>query len=133
MRASGVWFWLHGMPKTVAAPRSATEILSTCPIQKRASKAFQDPGPLVRGQVAGHQNRPPHTALTEYLEEQFRASAGEWHEPGSSMTSRLRRYSYPCSFSSRLPSLASMGPCTSAAALVKPTAIPRCDVTNPSP
>ena len=40
----------------------------------------EDLGPLVEGQVGGHQGRSPLVALAEDLEEQFRPSVGQGHE-----------------------------------------------------
>ena len=51
-------------------------------VQQRSGQAFrpEDPGPLVEGQVGGHQDGAPLVALAEDLKEQFRAGAGEWDE-----------------------------------------------------
>ncbi len=63
--------------------------------------------------------------MAEDLEEQFRAGPGQGTKPSSSMISRFRRDSCRCRFSSLLSSLASIISWTRAAAVVKPTDIPR--------
>ena len=40
----------------------------------------EDLNPFVEGKVGGHQDRATFVELGEYLEEQFRAGAGQWDE-----------------------------------------------------
>ena len=52
------------------------------PVQQDSSETLQaeDLGPLVEGQVGGHQDGAPLVALAEDLEEQFRTGAGQGEE-----------------------------------------------------
>ena len=51
-------------------------------IQQRAGEPLrpEDLGPLVEGQIGGHQGGAPFVALAEDLEEQFRPGVGQGHE-----------------------------------------------------
>ena len=51
-------------------------------VQQRSGQAFrpEDLGPLVEGQVGGHQDGAPLVALAEDLEEQFRSGGGQGDE-----------------------------------------------------
>ena len=51
-------------------------------VQQRAGEPFrpEDLGPLVEGQVGGHQDGAPFVALAEDLEEQFRSGVGQGNE-----------------------------------------------------
>ena len=52
------------------------------PVQQRSGEALrtEDPRPLVEGQVGADQDGPALIALTEDLEEEFRAGGGQGHE-----------------------------------------------------
>ena len=71
-------------------------------IQQRAGEPVrpEDLGPLVEGQVGGHQDGAPFVALAEDLEEQFRSGGGQGDEAGlcanlSSALSLRTRYHWP--------------------------------------
>ena len=51
-------------------------------VQQRAGEPFgaEDLGPLVEGQVGGHQDGAPFAALAEDLEEEFRPGGGQGDE-----------------------------------------------------
>ena len=51
-------------------------------VQQGASEPFraEDLGPLVEGQVGGHQDGAPFVALAEDLEEEFNPGVGQGHE-----------------------------------------------------
>ena len=104
-------------------------------VQQGSGQAFraEDLGPLIEGQVGGDEDGAPLVALAEDLEEEFRAGGGKGHEACSSMISRLRRDSCRCRLSSRFLSRASISSWTRAAAVVKPTDIPRWQAAKPRP
>ena len=51
-------------------------------VEQSAGEPFraEDLGPLVEGQVGGHQDGAPFVALAEDLEEEFRPGVGQGHE-----------------------------------------------------
>ena len=104
-------------------------------VQQGSGQAFraEDLGSLIEGQVGGDQDGAPLVALAEDLKEEFRAGGGQGHEACSSMISRLRRDSCRCRLSSCFSSRASISSWTRAAAVVKPTDIPRWQAARPSP
>ena len=81
-------------------------------VQQRSGQAFrpEDLGPLVEGQVGGHQDGAPLVALAEDLEEQFRPGGGQGTKPSSSMISRLRRDNCRWRLNSGISSRVSSGP-----------------------
>ena len=109
--------------------------------QQRAGEPFrpEDLGPLVEGQVGGHQDRAPLVALAEDFEEQFRPGVGQGHEAqfvddeeleAGQLALEVEQPALVPGFHKLVDqrcgrsSLASMSSWTSAAAVVKPTDIP---------
>ena len=104
-------------------------------VQQSAGEPFgaEHVSPLVEGQVGGDQDGASFVALAEDLEEEFRAGGGPGTKPNSSMISSLSRDSCRCRVSRRRSSRASMSSWTRAAAVVKPTDIPRWQAARPRP
>ena len=113
-------------PVAVAVHFQDVDVMSE-PVQQRPGEPLgaEDGGPLVEGEVGGDQDGAPFVALAEDLEEEFRAGGGPGHEAQLVDDQQPEAGQLPCRVSRRLSSRASMSSWTRAAAVVKPTDIPR--------
>ena len=121
-------------------------------VQQRSGEALrpEDLGPLVEGQVGGDQDGAPLAALAEDLEEQFSPGGGQGDEAqfvddqqAEAGQLPLQVEQPPFQDGAPLAALAedleeqftwgTMSSCTRAAAVVKPTDIPRWQAARPRP
>ena len=86
-----------------------------------------------KGEVGGDQDGAALVALAEDLEEQFRAGGGQRHEAQLVDDEQIEAGQLPLQVEQSAVILASMSSWTSAAAVVKPTDMPRWQAAKPKP